>query len=303
MEDPASETLKFRTLTNPKKRSSKGRSFYLIVMEGPDKGASFALGTGICSLGRAKECDIVLHGQGISRHHANVLVKAHGDVIVEDLDSTNGVYLDGERVTKKLVEPGQTLALGPEVKIRLELSSHCVQNLLREMYESATLDSLTGLLTRRGFEERLDVEFAMVHRYRTPACLAVIDLDHFKAVNDREGHEAGDVVLKVLAQAMKDNVRIGDLACRWGGEEFTVYLRQTPLIGAVVMLERLRVELEETEILLPAGHKTRVTFSAGVVDLLDFEDWRSAFRHADEALYQAKREGRNRVVPRSQEEP
>lgn len=294
MDDPAAETLEFQTRAD-EKPEQRGRSFCLIVMSGPDKGATYALSTGQCSLGRAEENDIVLSGRGISRLHAVIIVKPHGDVIVEDRGSTNGLYLNGERIERSSLEPGQTVGLGPEVMIRLELSSRSVQNLLQEMYEGATTDALTGLLSRRGFEERLQVEFAMVRRHLMPSCLAVLDLDHFKAVNDREGHEAGDLVLQRLASVLKMNGRVGDLACRWGGEEFTMYIRQTPLVGGVAVMQRLREQFAGMEIALPSGGTMRATFSAGVVNLLDFEDWRSAFRRADEALYQAKREGRNRV--------
>lgn len=294
MDDPAAETLEFQTRAD-EKPEQRGRSFCLIVMGGPDKGATYALSTGQCTLGRAEGSDIVLNGRGVSRHHAMIVVKPHGDVIIEDLGSTNGVYLNGERITRRSLEAGQTVGLGPEVMVRLELSSRSVQNLLQEMYEGATTDALTGLLSRRGFEDRLQVEFAMVRRHRMPSCLAVIDLDRFKAVNDREGHEAGDLVLQRLANVLKENGRVGDLACRWGGEEFTMYIRQTPLVGGVAVMQRLREQFADTEIALPSGGTVRATFSAGVVDLLDFEDWRGAFRRADEALYQAKREGRNRV--------
>ncbi len=264
-------------------------------MEGPEKGATFGLSTGQHTIGRTPDCDIVIHGRGVSRVHATITVKAHGDVIVEDLGSTNGIYLDGERITRGEMESGQTLSFGPEVKLRLELSSGSVQKLLHDMFESATQDALTGLYARRGFEQRLEIEFAMVRRHGMSSCLAVLDLDHFKEVNDREGHEAGDLVLCELASLLKNNVRLGDLACRWGGEEFTLYIRQTELAGGIALLERLRQEFSASRTLLPAGHTTGVTFSAGIVDLREFEDWHMAFRKADEALYKAKAEGRNRI--------
>lgn len=288
--------MEFKTLGE--KHSERGRrSFCFIVMEGPDKGATFGLSTGQHTIGRTPDCDIVIQGRGVSRVHAVVTVKAHGDVVVEDLGSTNGIYLDGERITRGEMESGQTLSFGPEVKLRLELSSGSVQKLLRDMFESATQDALTGLYTRRGFEQRVEVEFAMVRRHGMSSCLAVLDLDHFKEVNDREGHEAGDIVLCELASLLKNNVRLGDLACRWGGEEFTLYIRQTDLAGGVALLERLRQEFSSLRIPLPTGHTTEVTFSAGVVDLREFEDWALAFRKADEALYKAKAEGRNRICP------
>lgn len=300
MDDPASETIEFKTLSiDPPDKGS--RAFCLIVVEGPDKGATFPLSVGQYTIGRMEECDVLVNGRGVSRTHAVVTVKAHGDVLLEDLESTNGVYVNGDRISRASIEPGQTMAFGPEVKVRLELSAPVVQNLLQEMYESATTDSLTGLLTRRGFEERLEAEFAMVRRHKMNSCLAILDLDRFKEVNDREGHDAGDLVLQRLAQIMRDNVRLGDLACRWGGEEFVLYIRQTPLVGGMTLLERLREDLSGTNLDLPAGNSIRVTFSAGLVDLLEYEDWRAGFRRADEALYQAKREGRNRIVFHSNE--
>jgi diguanylate cyclase (GGDEF)-like protein len=296
VDDSAGETIEFRSAETPPEEPA-GRSFCLIVMHGPDKGATFPLPHGVHTIGRAPDCDITVTGRGVSRTHAAVQVQPHGDVLVEDRGSTNGVFVDAERVTRpRQMEPGQTLGLGPEVKLRLEMSSGSVQSLLREMYKSATMDSLTGLLTRRGFEEHLEVEFAMVKRHQTSSCLAVLDLDRFKAINDREGHEAGDVVLRTVADHVKASVRTGDLACRWGGEEITLYIRQTPLIGAVTLLERLRKEVADCEIALPNGNRLRVTFSAGLIDLLEFQDWKTGFRRADEALYQAKAEGRNRVV-------
>jgi diguanylate cyclase (GGDEF)-like protein len=294
MDDAASETIEFRTLAQDKPEYH-GRSYCLIVMAGPDKGATFPLNPGVTTIGRSPDSVIVLNGRGISRHHAVITLEAKGEVFVEDVGSTNGLYIDGQRIIRQALEPGQTLILGPEVILRLELSAPGVQTLLQEMHRSAILDQLTGLLNRRGFEERLEVEYAMVRRHRFSSCLAILDLDHFKAVNDSEGHDAGDLVLQALGELLKGCVRVGDLACRWGGEEFTLYIRQTPLAGGTTMLDRLRESFAETPVVLPSGGTLRCTFSGGVVDLLEFEDWKSAFRKADEALYLAKREGRNRI--------
>lgn len=297
MDHDLTKTLEF--VTAPRQRPSYShRSFCLIVVDGPDKGATFSLVSGVHSIGRSPECSIVLTGNGVSRLHANVIVKAHGDIIVEDLDSTNGIFLDEKRVETAMMEPGQTLAVGPEVRLRLEMASPGLQDLLREMFVSSTRDNLTGLFNRRGFQERVEIEYAMVRRHQVSSCMAVIDLDRFKAVNDTHGHDAGDVVLRRLGRLLDDSLRVGDLACRWGGEEFTLYLRQTPLEGALIVLERLRASLSEMDITLPKGNTIRVTMSAGVVDLLDFDDWRIAFQVADEALYQAKSDGRDRVVGR-----
>lgn len=278
---------------------SETPSFYLLVMAGPDKGAVFNLSPGRTTLGRSDKCDIPVTGRGVSREHASLTLDPNGKAMLEDLDSTNGVFVDGVLVKKRLLSPGETMALGPEVQMRLEASTMGVQDLLHKMYQSATLDPLTSLFNRRTFEERLEEEFSVITRHKMEACLAVVDVDHFKQVNDQYGHHAGDIVLRNLAGKLKEGVRTGDLVGRWGGEEFILYIRQAGLEGAVILLERLRAEIEAMEIPVSPDTTLRVTVSSGVVALVAFQDWRAAFQKADEALYTSKAEGRNRVTARS----
>lgn len=275
---------------------SEAPSYYLLVMAGPDKGAVFSLNPGRTTLGRSERCDIPVTGRGVSREHASLTLDANGKAMLEDLDSTNGVFVDGALVKKRLLNPGETLALGPEVQMRLEASTVGVQDLLQRMYQSATLDPLTGLFNRRTFEERLEEEFSVITRHKMESCLAVVDVDHFKKVNDTYGHQAGDVVLQTLAEMLKEGVRTGDLVGRWGGEEFILYIRQAGLEGAVILLERLRSEVEKREIQVSQESTLRVTISSGVVALATFLDWRVAFQKADEALYASKAQGRNQVT-------
>lgn len=273
-------------------------SYYLLVMAGPDKGAVFNLQAGRSTLGRSDKCTVPLTGRGVSREHACLTIDPHGKAMLEDLDSTNGVFVDGTLIKKRLVTTGETIALGPEVQMRLEVSTLGVQGLLQKMYQSATLDPLTNLFNRRTFEERLEEEFTVLTRHKMESCLALVDVDHFKKVNDELGHLAGDAVLEVLAERLKDGVRTGDLVGRWGGEEFILYIRQSGLEGATILLERLRSEIENLDIEIPHGEPVRVTFSAGVVSLAGFKDWRKALQRADMALYESKSAGRNRVTAR-----
>lgn len=296
VEEPSAETLAFQTSEKPIPKS-EASSFCLIVMAGPEKGATYSLRSGTWTIGRSSVCDIVVSGRGVSRVHAEITLKPSGVAYLKDNNSTNGVFVDGQAISLTEIERGQTLGFGPEVQLHLELSSGGVQNLLKEMYQSATVDSLTGLYSRRAFEERLDEEFAVVRRHAMHSCLAVLDLDHFKAVNDDHGHEVGDLVLRALAQHLKEGVRTGDLVGRWGGEEFVMYIRQSVLEGGVMLLNRLRTEISDMDISLPDGKTIRITLSAGIVDLLDFSKWRDAFSCADKALYEAKAQGRNCVVP------
>lgn len=270
--------------------------FYLLVMAGPDKGAVFTLSTGVTTLGRSEKCDVPVTGRGVSREHARLTLDRAGNAMLEDLDSTNGVFVDGVLVKKRLLAAGETLALGPEVQLRLEVSTLGVQDLLQKMYQSATLDPLTNLFNRRTFEERLEEEFTVITRHKMESCLALVDVDHFKKVNDTKGHHAGDIVLQILSSRLKDSVRTGDLVGRWGGEEFILYIRQSGLEGATILLERLRAEIEALVISLPDAQTINVTISSGVVSLAGFQDWRAAFKRADEALYASKSNGRNQVT-------
>jgi two-component system cell cycle response regulator len=272
------------------------QSFYLLVMAGPDKGAVFTLTPGRTVLGRSEKCDILITGRGVSREHASLTLDRAGQVMIEDLNSTNGVFVDGMLVKKRLLVAGETIALGPEVQLRLEVSTLSVQDLLQRMYQSATLDPLTNLFNRRTFEERLEEEFTVLTRHKMESCLALVDVDHFKNVHDRWGHQAGDLVLQILSAALKESVRTGDLVGRWGGEEFILYIRQSGLEGATVLLERLRSEVETMPVTLPDGNTLHITISSGVVSLAGFSDWKTAFERADEALYASKANGRNRVT-------
>jgi two-component system cell cycle response regulator len=163
----------------------------------------------------------------------------------------------------------------------------------------ATVDALTGCMNRRAFTERLERELDRVRRYNVKLSVLMIDLDLFKDINDNFGHIVGDSVLRQLGDLLRDEVRSVDLAARYGGEEFVILLPDTDLNGAVVFAERLRKRVEEHNF-ADSGDPLRVTVSIGVsaatVDGHVTEP-ESVIARADEALYRAKNEGRNRVKP------
>lgn len=169
------------------------------------------------------------------------------------------------------------------------------RQLLREKEHLAGTDQLTGLNNRRRFKEFLDQELARRRRHPAPLSLLLLDIDHFKQVNDTHGHEVGDLVLKELAKLLLHNVRRSDTPARWGGEEFLVLLPATDAEAAVKLAEKLRLSVEKHDF----PKVGRVTASFGVASLQDDEDDESnLLRRVDQALYQAKNEGRNRVVHR-----
>ncbi len=162
----------------------------------------------------------------------------------------------------------------------------------REARRLADLDALTGLHNRRLFHEVLGREVARASRYERPLALLVLDLDRFKAINDRFGHLAGDGVLAELGERLQRVVRSADIPCRIGGEEFAVILPEATLADANGLYERLREAISSG----PVGSAPRLSLSAGIAELEDGEETLSFFERADGALYEAKRAGRGRVV-------
>ena len=171
------------------------------------------------------------------------------------------------------------------------------QKVLEErLRELAMQDELTGLYNRRHFTELAESELTRARRTGAPLSIAMLDIDHFKAVNDAFGHPVGDLALKELARCMRETLRTSDVPARLGGEEFVVLLMDTGLEGAVAVTERLRERVGRSEV--PAGHQrvARFTVSGGVAELAPGERLDSLLARADEALYQAKSDGRNRTV-------
>jgi diguanylate cyclase (GGDEF)-like protein len=178
------------------------------------------------------------------------------------------------------------------VRLQRELIS---KNRLLE--QLSTTDPLTGLRNRRYLTEVLSVEFLRAKRYRTPLAVVMADIDHFKQVNDRYGHGAGDSVLEGVGSILKRGLRGSDHGGRYGGEEFLMVLSNAEAEGARTFAERLRQHVEETEFAAEAGGPLRVTLSVGIAALrAEHQTPGDLVAHADEALYRAKQGGRNRVV-------
>lgn len=164
--------------------------------------------------------------------------------------------------------------------------------LFAETQQMALTDGLTGCFNRRSFEMQLERDLHMATRMKLPLSLIMLDLDHFKSVNDTYGHDAGDLALRVIADALRQELRAVDTAARYGGEEFAVILPQAGLEGALSVAERLRARIESVEI----PKVGRISASLGVASFPTHASSRDALvTIADRALYQAKHEGRNRI--------
>lgn len=171
-----------------------------------------------------------------------------------------------------------------------------VCSLLDQVTELAQHDTLTGLPNRRCFEMRFEEEAARASRSDRSFSLVLIDLDHFKRINDSHGHGVGDAVLKRFARMVQTSLRAGDVCCRWGGEEFLVMLPETSGNQAVGMMERLRFELIRINAHDPGDGAVPFAFSGGVAEWRSGEDIDSLLRRADRAMYQAKAAGRDRIL-------
>ncbi len=166
----------------------------------------------------------------------------------------------------------------------------------RQSFENlAFTDPLTGLYNRRMFLEIAKKNINEAKRYNEPLSLIMLDIDHFKRINDTYGHDIGDVVLKFLASILKNNVRASDIIARWGGEEFIILLPKTELKQAYKVAEKIRKIVEMSTIKLPDGERLNFTISLGVSSFGGYEDLEELIKKADIALYEAKRKGRNRT--------
>jgi two-component system cell cycle response regulator len=171
-----------------------------------------------------------------------------------------------------------------------------VATLVEESRWMATTDALTGLLNRRAFLESTGREVARARRYNDQLSVILLDVDHFKNINDRRGHAAGDVVLTALGRLLSAAVRTCDIVARWGGEEFVLVLPSTGLEGAEQVAERVREQLAASLMLDPRGDAVPVTASFGVAQLATGESLEQLIDRADRAMYTAKSGGRNRVA-------
>lgn len=170
-----------------------------------------------------------------------------------------------------------------------------LENELREMSEQVRHDALTGTLNRRGLDEVFEREITRADRRGSPLCVALLDVDNFKRLNDTYGHSAGDDALRHLAGVVKDTLRNMDAVARLGGEEFLIVLPETTVESAAQTMTRLQRELTR-HFFLHDNEKLLITFSAGVAARRTGEDAASLVKRADQAMYQAKHTGKNRVV-------
>ena len=267
----------------------------LVRMDGCEAGRLYPLVEQKSTVGRGTDNSIVMTDVGVSRRHAR-LVSVGGKIVLEDVESRNGTYVRGKRVRRAELHTGDIIQLGQTVTLSYQRLSAPQQDLLRQLYESSTQDALTGVCNRRHFTDRLAAEVAFSRRHETALGLVLIDIDHFKRINDEFGHAAGDAVLRQLGATMQRQLRTEDIIARIGGEEFAVILRGIAIEGCARLADRLRSVVAAAQFLFENG-RLPVTISLGCASLRGSETTANMLsRLADARLYEAKRQGRNRVV-------
>jgi diguanylate cyclase (GGDEF)-like protein len=166
--------------------------------------------------------------------------------------------------------------------------------LYQRAVESATIDPLTGVRNRASMDASMKREIGLAQRHNSPLSVILMDIDHFKAINDQHGHLYGDQALKAAAQCAEQSIRESDMIFRYGGEEFLVLLTGTDLEGAQLLAERIRVNVQNLQPI--SDRSIQMTVSLGVTKLTAQDNTDTLFQRIDAALYRAKNEGRNRVI-------
>ena len=216
-------------------------------------------------------------------------------ILDEVLRETRAVQLDTLRSREGILNAQTSVNEANQRIIELESELESLSELVRE-------DQLTRTLNRRGMEEAFERELSRSKRRNTPLCIAVLDIDDFKKLNDTLGHQAGDNALVHLSKVIKETVRPNDVVARFGGEEFLIILPDSDLTEAVQAITRLQRELTK-KIFLHNNEKRVITFSAGVALREPEETQHTLIQRADEAMYQAKKSGKNRVVAAPSSKP
>ena len=256
-------------------------------------------------LGRALEADVRVNDSKISRRHAviNHVYDAETETTsyrLTDLHSRNGTFLNGERIGSEILQNGDKISVGEQI-LRFELFDEIDREYQRQIRRLVSHDDLTGLLSSRSFFSELRRETAQAAAETRKFCVLMMDIDHFKKVNDTYGHLTGSKTLEEIGVCITGSLRSGDVAARFGGEEFAAFLLDAELAQALIAAERIRSEIENYDFTVirqgkSAAETHRITISLGAACFPeDSSDPIELVEMADSALYRAKREGRNRV--------
>jgi two-component system cell cycle response regulator len=271
---------------------------YLVIFIGKDSGKRHALKPGATTIGRSSQADITIDDEWASRVHCVLEWKGKAFEI-EDRDSTNRTYVNTLKISRTQVPPGVPIQVGHSL-MKIEFKDEAELQLERNLKRSAFIDGLTGIFNRQYFMKRAEEELAYARRHLSQVGIIMMDIDHFKLVNDTYGHQMGDFVLNRFASIINTSKRPEDVFARYGGEEFILLPRgELSKEGMHLHCERIRRKIENSEFAF-GETRLRVTISLGFhLAMMDNGGQKPSLDEligkADEALYRAKELGRNRT--------
>src|SRR5438309_2525142 len=258
------------------------------------------------TVGRALDADIRVNDSRASRLHARIFTEPDAETGVtryrlKDLDSTNGTLLNGHSIDEAYLQDGDKFEIGEQL-IRFEMLDEIDREFQQQIHRLLVHDELTGLLTGKSFFSELRREAARAEAETMPFCVLMMDIDHFKEVNDTYGHLVGSETLEDVGAVIRKALRAGDVGARFGGEEFAAFMLDADYAQGLIAAERVRSAIEKHE--FPAVRRNgaealrthHITISIGVAAYPeDGRDPIQLVEMADSALYRAKRNGRNQV--------
>jgi len=276
----------------------------LVVIQGREIGREYRLRRSESILGRDESATLRVPDERVSRRHASLElawdpVEKIRRVFLTDLGSTNRTYVNGESVGRRELKEGDKIRVGDTV-LKFVLQDALDARFHREIRDRIAYDQLTRLLTKESLYSALEAELARCARYGLPLAVLMMDLDHFKSVNDTHGHLMGSHVLAEVGRLIREGFRTSDVSARYGGEEFVAYLSESGAEEGRLVAERIRAAIAAhpfTRVDEKGRSDTvRITISIGVSEFpRDGGTLEALVAAADRALYRAKEEGRNLV--------
>jgi diguanylate cyclase (GGDEF)-like protein len=266
----------------------------LIVIYGREMGRRVQVGTEPLIIGRSPQTQIQIDQESVSRNHCRIRFSG-SEFLVQDLGSTNGTYVNDDLVQEEArLRHGDQLKVGRTI-LKFIVGDDVEVQYHEEIYRLMTTDGLTQLHNKRYFDEMIDREVARAKRYKRSFSLLVFDVDHFKNINDRFGHLAGDAILRQLGAVLLGRLRVNDVLARIGGEEFALITPEVGLEGAAELAGKINRLIGDTRFEFD-GERVDVTVSVGVAEWQPhYEDAADLFQAADAKMYEAKRSGRDQV--------
>jgi diguanylate cyclase (GGDEF)-like protein len=269
-----------------------------LVLRGPDEGKRFLVKPPGGIIGRDAEAVVQVRDQNVSRRTARIEFNKDGKVILVDDGSRNGVFINGVQIERAEIYDGNHVQLSNDTVLRVRFQDPAETQILEELHGATTRDQLTGLPNRRYVEQRLQQELAFSRRHKQPLAVTLLDVDDMKKVNDADGQQGGDALLRAVAELVRRNVRVEDVVCRYGGDELVVILRAQTSIEAAKVSARLRLLVRKKP--FDVGDvPIRATVTIGVAAFepgsAEVESPTQLLDRADVALHRAKDAGKDRV--------